>query len=299
MHFRPVPPEVMYPTVRQHHQVVSQPQSVASATVGAYAWLVANGLKQPSATLVLLTGDFVDIVTYYADQAGRLEYALVPIPSPFPRLANPLPIKTLVGPASVRLVAPTGTKNVAILEVKRADGRVGPHQVGRCTPSTCGWTKTRSLHLPRLYPCLPVRSPVEAPPLSLSPPPEKNLTYQWKKNGQAIAGATSSALPLENATGADAGQYVVDVNNPNGSVSSQTITVTVKMPVVPAGVYRINNSWGNPGYEVSLTSFSIDQHEVTKAFWDEVYTWAIANGHDFSNAGISAVRNIRPFHQLV
>ena len=59
------------------------------------------------------------------------------------------------------------------------------------------------------------------------------------------------------------------------------------MPVVPAGVYRINNSAGNPGHEVSLTSFSIDQHEVTKAFWDEVYTWAIANGYDFSNAGIA------------
>ena len=94
-------------------------------------------------------------------------------------------------------------------------------------------------------------------------------------------------LTLENATGADAGQYVVQVTNPNGTVSSQAITVTVKMPVVPAGVYRINNSAGNAGHEVSLTSFSIDQHEVTKAFWDEVYTWAIANGYDFSNAGIA------------
>ena len=26
---------------------------------------------------------------------------------------------------------------------------------------------------------------------------------------------------------------------------------------------------------------------MTKAFWDEVYTWAIANGYDFSNAGIA------------
>jgi formylglycine-generating enzyme required for sulfatase activity len=115
----------------------------------------------------------------------------------------------------------------------------------------------------------------------------ENLAFQWKKNGQNIAGATSSALALENATGADAGQYVVQVTNPNGVVSSQAITVTVKMPVVPAGVYRINNSAGNPGHEVALTSFSIDQHEVTKAFWDEVYTWAIANGYDFSNAGIA------------
>ena len=268
-------------------QVASQPQSVASATVGAYARLVANGPTQPSATLVLLTGDSADIVTYYADQPGRLEYAFGAHTFAFPKAGESLADqKTLVGPASVRLVAPTGTKNVAILEVKRADGRDPTKLEGAPPPPADG------------------QNPVTSPPSIVSVPSARtvarggtttlfvsasgeNLTYQWRKNGQAIAGATSSALPLENATGADAGQYVVDVTNPNGSVSSQTITVTVKMPVVPAGVYRINNSAGNPGHEVSLTSFSIDQHEVTKAFWDEVYTYAIANGYDFSNAGIS------------
>ncbi|MFP6887057.1 MAG: hypothetical protein VB997_05820, partial [Opitutales bacterium] len=51
------------------------PQSSSAATLGAYARLVANGPGQPSATLVLLTGDSADIVTYYADLPGRLEYA--------------------------------------------------------------------------------------------------------------------------------------------------------------------------------------------------------------------------------
>ena len=266
---------------------VSNPQSVSAATVGAYARLVANGPSQPSATLVLLTGDSADIVTYYADQPGRLEYAFGAHTFPFPKAGESLiDQKNLVGPASVRLVAPTGTKNVAILQVKRADGRDPTKLEGAPAPPPDG------------------QNPVTSPPAIVSVPSTRsvarggtttlfvsasgeNLTYQWKKNGQNVAGATSSALPLENATGADAGQYVVQVTNPNGVVSSQAITVTVKMPVVPAGVYRINNSAGNPGHEVSLTSFSIDQHEVTKAFWDEVYTWAIANGYDFSNAGIA------------
>jgi formylglycine-generating enzyme required for sulfatase activity len=266
---------------------VSNPQSVSAATVGAYARLVANGPSQPSATLVLLTGDSADIVTYYADQPGRLEYAFGAHTFAFPKAGESLiDQKTLVGPASVRLVAPTGTKNVAILQVKRADGRDPTKLEGAPAPPPDG------------------QNPVTSPPAIVSVPSTRsvarggtttlfvsasgeNLTYQWKKNGQNVAGATSSALPLENATGADAGQYVVQVTNPNGTVSSQAITVTVKMPVVPAGVYRINNSAGNPGHEVSLTSFSIDQHEVTKAFWDEVYTWAIANGYDFSNAGIA------------
>jgi formylglycine-generating enzyme required for sulfatase activity len=266
---------------------VSNPQSIGSATVGAYARLVANGPSQPSATLVLLTGDSADIVTYYADQPGRLEYAFGAHTFAFPKAGESLiDQKTLVGPASVRLVAPTGTKNVAILQVKRADGRDPTKLEGAPAPPPDG------------------QNPVNSPPAIVSVPSTRsvarggtttlfvsasgeNLTYQWKKNGQNVAGATSSALPLENATGADAGQYVVQVTNPNGTVSSQAITVTVKMPVVPAGVYRINNSAGNAGHEVSLTSFSIDQHEVTKAFWDEVYTWAIANGYDFSNAGIA------------
>ena len=94
-------------------------------------------------------------------------------------------------------------------------------------------------------------------------------------------------MPLENATGADAGSYVVQVTNADGNATSQAITVTVKMPVVPTGVYRINNSEGATGHEVAVSSFSIDQHEVTKAFWDEVYTWAVANGYDFSNPGIA------------
>ena len=266
---------------------VSNPQSVSAATVGAYARLVANGPSQPSATLVLLTGDSADIVTYYADQPGRLEYAFGAHTFAFPKAGESLvDQKTLVGPASVRLVAPTGTKNVSILQVKRADGRDPTKLEGAPAPPPAG------------------QNPVTSPPAIVSVPSTRsvarggtttlfvsasgeNLTYQWKKNGQNVAGATSSALPLENATGADAGQYVVQVTNPNGTVSSQAITVTVKMPVVPAGVYRINNSAGNLGHEVSLTSFSIDQHEVTKAFWDEVYTWAIANGYDFSNAGIA------------
>ena len=249
-----------------------------------YARLVANGPAQPSATLVL-TGDSADIVTYYA-----VNPVVWNMPSghtfAFPKAGESLADqKTLVGPASVRLVAPTGTKNVAILQVKRADGRDPTKLEGAPAPPAEDKPGQRS---PAIVSVPSTRSVARGGTTTLFVSASgENLTYQWKKNGQNIAGATSSALPLENATGADAGQYVVQVTNPNGTVSSQAITVTVKMPVVPAGVYRINNSAGNPGHEVSLTSFSIDQHEVTKAFWDEVYTWAIANGYDFSNAGIA------------
>jgi formylglycine-generating enzyme required for sulfatase activity len=114
-----------------------------------------------------------------------------------------------------------------------------------------------------------------------------DLSYQWKKNGTDIAGATSAGLPLQNATGADEGNYSVVISNAEGFVHSAPIVVEVKMPAIPTGVYRINNSNGATGHEVALTGFSIDQHEVTKAFWDEVYAWAVANGYTFTNAGIA------------
>ena len=114
-----------------------------------------------------------------------------------------------------------------------------------------------------------------------------DLSYQWKKNGVDISGATSAGLPLQNATGADEGNYTVVITNSQGSVTSDPIVVAVKMPAVPTGVYRINNSAGATGHDVALTGFSIDQHEVTKALWDEVYAWAVNNGYSFTNAGIA------------
>ncbi len=54
-----------------------------------------------------------------------------------------------------------------------------------------------------------------------------DLLYQWRKDGQDIAGATSSSLTLTNVTVDDAGDYDVVVYNDCGSVTSNTATLTV------------------------------------------------------------------------
>ncbi|MCI0744185.1 MAG: HYR domain-containing protein, partial [Verrucomicrobia subdivision 3 bacterium] len=54
-----------------------------------------------------------------------------------------------------------------------------------------------------------------------------NLSYQWLKNGQEIAGATDSQLTLANLSTNDAGNYTVIVSNPAGRVSSQTAVVGI------------------------------------------------------------------------
>src|SRR5205823_485693 len=54
------------------------------------------------------------------------------------------------------------------------------------------------------------------------------LSYQWKKNGAAISGATSASYTTPATTSADNGaQFVVVVSNVAGNVTSTAATLTV------------------------------------------------------------------------
>ncbi|MBE2213352.1 MAG: immunoglobulin domain-containing protein, partial [Opitutaceae bacterium] len=53
------------------------------------------------------------------------------------------------------------------------------------------------------------------------------ITYQWYRNGNAIAGATGQSYLVASAAAADAGDYVVRATNPAGTSTSETATVTV------------------------------------------------------------------------
>jgi len=56
------------------------------------------------------------------------------------------------------------------------------------------------------------------------------MTYQWFKDGVAIAGATSSSYTIANAQASDAATYSVKVINGGGSVISSNATLTVNVP---------------------------------------------------------------------
>ncbi|MBS0631586.1 MAG: immunoglobulin domain-containing protein [Verrucomicrobia bacterium] len=59
------------------------------------------------------------------------------------------------------------------------------------------------------------------------------LSYQWRLNGNAIVGATSSVYVIANAQSANAGSYTVFVSNTAGDATSNAATLTVN-PVVTA-----------------------------------------------------------------
>ena len=68
------------------------------------------------------------------------------------------------------------------------------------------------------------------------------------------------------------------------------------MVFIPGGV----NAGTDPddgAYSLTVSSFYMDKFEVTKALWDSVYTWAIAHGYSFDNAGSGKAAN-HPVHSI-
>jgi hypothetical protein len=62
------------------------------------------------------------------------------------------------------------------------------------------------------------------------------FTYQWKKEGVAIAGATKQTLDLPSVTAADAGNYTVTVANLAGSCESNRAVLNVTVNPTTAAV---------------------------------------------------------------
>ena len=80
-----------------------------------------------------------------------------------------------------------------------------------------------------------------------------NVTYQWKKNGTNISGATSSILNLTNVNTADAGNYSVDIIGGNcGTFASQVATLTVLTP--PSAIISPSATSICQGETVTLTA---------------------------------------------
>ena len=57
-----------------------------------------------------------------------------------------------------------------------------------------------------------------------------SLTYQWKKDGNNISGATSSSYNIPSAASGNAGSYTVTVANSAGTVTSNAATLAVTIP---------------------------------------------------------------------
>jgi hypothetical protein len=80
------------------------------------------------------------------------------------------------------------------------------------------------------------------------------ITYQWMKNGVRVTGATSATLILNNVQASDAGAYFLVVSNQAGWVASNTVSLTVIIPI-PATI--LTQPMGTTLNEGQTATFSV------------------------------------------
>src|SRR5882672_7928468 len=68
------------------------------------------------------------------------------------------------------------------------------------------------------------------------------LSYQWRKDGLPIPGATTDQIVLARAQFSDAGNYSVVISNAESSVTSSNATLTVSVPA--GGALDYSFVWG-------------------------------------------------------
>lgn len=80
------------------------------------------------------------------------------------------------------------------------------------------------------------------------------LSYQWRKNGSPLAGATAATLTLASIQPADAGNYSVVVTNSAGTMTSSAATLTVTAAVsAPVIVHAPVSTSATVGQSISFT----------------------------------------------
>src|ERR1017187_162842 len=112
------------------------------------------------------------------------------------------------------------------------------------------------------------------------------FSYQWRFNGTALSGATSSALTLSNVQSNQAGGYTVVVTNAAGSVTSAVATLTV---YVPAGIAT------QPSSQTTTQGLNVAFSVVPGGTAPFSYQWLL-NGTFLSGAtnGSLALTNVDP-----
>jgi hypothetical protein len=112
------------------------------------------------------------------------------------------------------------------------------------------------------------------------------LTYQWRKGGVPVAGATGASYSISAAGPADVGDYEVVVTNPVGSVTSSAAALGVNLlpqiTVQPAGVVV------NPGVSVSLSVTATGAPPLSYQWRKGSVAVANATGATFSIASAQA-----------
>jgi len=122
------------------------------------------------------------------------------------------------------------------------------------------------------------------------------LSYQWRKNGTAISGATSSSYTTPATTSADNGaQFTVVATTTAGSVTSNAATLTVNPAPAPGiQVSPASINFGNTVVGSSLSQVLIITNTGTSTL---SITQVAQSGAAFTVSGFSLPLNVNPGQQ--
>jgi len=101
---------------------------------------------------------------------------------------------------------------------------------GTVTSAPAVVTVPRPASITSVSPTTATLAPGQSLALSVLAAGTPPLSYQWLRNGTAIAGATSASYSIASIALAEAGTYTVRVSNTLGSVTSSSIPVVVQAP---------------------------------------------------------------------
>src|ERR1019366_9167387 len=118
------------------------------------------------------------------------------------------------------------------------------------------------------------------------------LTYQWKKNGTAIGGATSSTYTTPAAASSDSGaQFTVVVTDSSGNVTSNAATLTVNAATLLLNARTTSLSFAS----VNLGSNSILSVTFTNAGNSNVTVSGVTiSGAGYAASGVTTGQFVTP-----
>ena len=83
------------------------------------------------------------------------------------------------------------------------------------------------------------------------------LTYQWKKDGTSISGATSLAYTISSTSASDSGSYTVIVTNSAGSTASNSARLTITAPATAPRLFNLSVRAALDANQIVIVGFTM------------------------------------------
>jgi len=107
-------------------------------------------------------------------------------------------------------------------------------------------------------------------------------------------GSSNTWLCLTNLAVPNSPCLLSDVSSPGVPCRFyRALIASLRLSLVPAGSFSMGDAFGDlgadelPVHSATVSAFSMDRTEVSKALWDIVYAWATNNGYSFAaNTGL-------------